>query len=244
MNHILPLVAVFSLCYATSIQSAEEKINIINDLGITTPITVTLKQENSQKNQKSIKVIKSSDKLFYDPTGDKKVTIEVIMKGQRLQKNFSPSDLNDHVLHINDQAGNKFILLPKQLIPPKKQPIKVTVTRSDKNIMKNYSVAIKNAADDLVSTSSTFKENTDYVLKKPYLRLNNHESTQNFWRNYNTNTIVLIGNTIDGRQKELGSLTVKADDVPKGYEIFFTDNQAHITTPKGEIFHKEFNLAN
>lgn len=225
------------MCYATSIQSAEEKINIINDLGVTTPITVTLKQENSQKNQKPIKVIKSSDKLFYDPLGGK-VTITYKIKDETFTKEFlQPTALNDKELHITTLKD--IVPLDKVWVAPKKQPIKVTIARpSDKETIKDYSIVIKDSLNKPIIASSTFKENTDYISKKPYLRLNKHQSTKPFWIRYNNNKIILMGNSINKSSPVLGMVTVMAADVPAGFEIVFWDSKVDIVNPKNKTVHR------
>lgn len=231
MKHILPIVAVVVLCYATAIQSAEEKINIVNEIGIATPITVTLTQANNPKKQKPVKIIKSSDKLFYNPTTNDMVTITYKIKDESFTQEFQPTALNDKELRIT--ALKDILPMDKKWTAPKKQPTKVTISRpEEKETIKNYSLVIKDSLDTPITASSTFKANTDYVLKKPFLRLNKHESQKPFWIRYNSNKIILTGNYINGTNSVLGMVTVTAKDVPEGFRLVFWGNRADIVNPK------------
>lgn len=242
MKHILPIISA-CLLYATALQSAEaleEKINIVNKVGITTPIIVRLKQEGKPETQKPVKIIKSSDKLFYDPKG-RTVTITYKIKDEWFTKTFEPEQLNDKELRI--MAPDDIRPEIKPLIAPKKQPIKVAIIRpSVKDTIKNYSVEIKDSTGDPITTSSTFKENTDYVLKKPYLRLNKHESDAPFWRRYNKNKIILTGNYINGTKQAVGTVTVTAKDVPEGFEINFWDSKVEVVNPKTKTVKTSLNF--
>ncbi len=230
MKQILRSATIFLaiIFYAGSSQAAAtlENINIVNKIGITTPITVSLKQEGTAVRttpQKPVKFFKNTKKLSYVATDNDtsivtiEATIEVDGKPIIGSERLKASDLSNRELHIGKDATGKPTIIPFVVLPKKQQ---VKSYKPNKN--QEYIVQVVDSSSEPEQIAkATFKENTTRL----YVRLNKKEDTDPVLRPYNSNTIKVLENFSDSRTL-LGSFTIKAGKLPQGYGLMFYPDKA------------------
>jgi len=239
-NRRLRVLALTALCCATSLQIMAEtiKVKVINDIGITTPVTVSFTQ-NGHLSEK--KIYRSAQfECLADETDVNKDYIFILTRtkiNNRLHEKTLTSSgtaLKNKELHITTEVTQQGKTLEISIIPvakkvaaPKKQ--KIRAYKPDKDDQKeDWIVEILDNKGVKIATS-TFKENTDYRAKNLYLQLNqppvadNDENAQ-----YNDNTIKVFSKNLLLPELKINAASFKAGRFIPGSNIKITKNSIDI----------------
>lgn len=235
MKYIVPLLAVTALCSGVSVQSAQlaekKPIRVVKDFSPLTPVTVELKQDNNPlKNDTTF--YRNTDRvkkqLSYNPSGGQITIILTINKKEYDFDKINPAEFAGKEIHITkdkeDATSYNLEYKPIQSSAPKKRPIRAFKS-DEKDQGEEWEIRITDKDSNVISTSK-FKKNTDYKVKKLSVQLND-ESVLNDIEHPNEKYNVNYINKVDGKTaKEVGPIF--AGQFKPGNELEFKNGRVFL----------------